>query len=162
MLQVLPWRFIILMRRNILFEKHHQLFLSQNIWVVAQSTTGALMLFVCILFCLPTHVPELSVWVCNVTKMSCKPRPLQATAPYMWMCDYSYSASRAHICILIKIMLLPWTSSINVSEYLQVCQWWKALLAIHSQFLYRLLRSAVLWGIVSVLYDWKGETKCVI
>ena len=51
-------------------------------------------------------------------------------------------------------------SSLNVSAYLQVCQWWKALLATHSQFLYRLLRSAVLWGSISVLYDWKGEIVC--
>jgi hypothetical protein len=55
-----------------------------------------------------------------------------------------------------------WNSSPNVFEFLQVCQWWKALLAIHSEFIYWLLRSTVFWGTVSVLYNWKGEIQCAI
>lgn len=48
----------------------------------------------------------------------------------------------------------------NAFEFLQVCQWWKALLAIHSEFIYWLLKSRVLWGAVSVLHNWKGEIQC--
>jgi hypothetical protein len=48
----------------------------------------------------------------------------------------------------------------NAFEFLQVCQWWKALLAIHSEFIYWLLKSRVLWGAVSILHNWKGEIQC--
>jgi hypothetical protein len=72
----------------------------------------------------------------------------------------SYSASWTHyIQIPPCCFIYNWNFSPNAFEYLQVCQWWKALLAIHSRYLYWLLRSAVLWRTMAVIYDWKGEVQ---
>ena len=112
------------------------------------SGTGSFTSSVSSSACLPTYVLELewTVGFVMLLKRSVPGKPSRIQIPFE---NHAAAWTATEIPILT-----------NAFEFLQVCQWWKALLAIHSEFIYWLLKSRVLWGAVSVLHNWKGEIQC--